>query len=61
VEPKKSLFIKHRLAGTENKFIVTKGERGNINYEFGINRYTLTRNYIQYLGRIWKGKESEKE
>jgi len=60
VETKKNLFIKHRLTDTENKVIVTKGGRGNINYEFGINRYTLTGNYIQYLGRIWKGKESKK-
>ena len=61
METKKNLFIKHRLTDTENKVIVTKGGRGNINYEFGINRYIRTGNYIQYLGRIWKRKESEKE
>ena len=34
------LTNKNRLTYIENKFMITKGERG-INYEFGINKYTL--------------------
>ena len=43
-----NLFIKqNRLTGTENKLMVSKGERwkGEINWEFGINVFTLV--YIQ--------------
>ena len=52
-----------------------QGERGGINQEFGINRYTLlyikwinnkdllysNEKYIQYLIITYTGKESEKE
>ena len=67
---------RNKLTDIENKFMVTKVEkRGGINWEFGINRYTLlyikqidnkdllysTGNYIQYLVITYNGKESEKE
>ena len=61
----------------ENELLVTKGEKrcGEINQEFGINRYQLlcikqikqgpiaysTANYIQDLVINSKGKESEKD
>ena len=66
----------NRLTDIENKFMVTKGERGEggINQEFRINRYTLlyikqinkvlpynTGKYIQYLIITYNGKEYEKE
>ena len=61
---------------TENKFMVTKGEkRGGINQEFGMNVDTLiyikqitnkdllysTGNSIQYIIITYNGKDSEKE
>ena len=66
-----------RLTDIENKtnYGYQRGRWGGINWEFGINRYTLlymkqinnknllysTGNYIQYLVITYKGKESEKE
>ena len=34
-----NLQNRNRLTGIENKFLVTKGEREGIIWEFGINRY----------------------
>ena len=36
-------YLQNRLTDIENKLMVTKGERkgGGINWEFGINIYTL--------------------
>ena len=31
----------NRLTDTENKLMATKGERGGINYDFGISKYQL--------------------
>ena len=37
-----NLQNRYRLTDIENKLLVTQGEnRGGINLEFGINRYTL--------------------
>ena len=65
---------RNRLTDRENKLMVTKWEGGQINQEFGINRYTLlyikqinnkdllysTGNYTQCLVITYNGKESEK-
>ena len=68
---------RNRPTDIEDKLMVTKGERGwgEINQEFGINRYTLlyikqinnkdllysTGNYTQCFVISYKGKESEKK
>ena len=58
----------------ENKLMITKGERGGINQEFGVSRYKLsyikqtnknvlrysTRNYIQQFVITYNGKEFQK-
>ena len=43
----KWLLNRNRLTDIENKFMVTKGESGGGNWEFGINRYT--RLYIKQI------------
>ena len=59
----------------ENKLMVTRGERGGINWEIGIDTYTLlyikqitnkdllysTGNSTQYSVMTYMGKESKKE
>ena len=32
---------KNRLTDIENKVMVTKGERRDVNYKYGVKRYTL--------------------
>ena len=70
-----NLFTKQKKTHRHRKkLMATKGERaGGINWELGINRYTLlhmkqihnkdllynTRDYIQYLVITYNGKESE--
>ena len=73
-----NLFIKQKQTHRHRKKIYgyQRGKGGGgINWEFGINRYTLlyikqvnnkdllysTGNYIQYLGIPYNGKELEKE
>ena len=69
------LQSRNKFTDIENETMVTEGERGGINQEFGINRYTLlyikwinnkdllysNEKYIQYLIITYTGKESEKE
>ena len=65
---------RNRFTDIEDKLAVPKGERvGGINWEFGINGYTLLNirqinnnryskgNYIQYLVITYNGKKLEKE
>ena len=69
------LLNRKRPTDTENKLVIMKGKGGGegINYEVGMNTYTLlyvnqknnkdlctAQNYIQYLVITYKGKESEK-
>ena len=71
----KNIFIRQKQTHRENKQGCKEEEVGGINWEFGINRYTLlyikqindrdllysTRDYIQYFVITYNGKESERE